>query len=528
MSEEYIIALYLRISDEDKELSASCESESISGQRLVLTDFVREHMELSTSTIIEIVDDGFSGTNFDRPGITRLLEMAKIHQVDCIVVKDFSRFGRNYLEVGNYLEQIFPFLGIRFISMNDHFDSFESIGAAGAIEVGFKNIIYEAYSKDLSEKIKSVRRLKAEQGKFVSAFAPYGFRKAKVSKNQLVIDEVCAVNVRRIFDLFLSGMGKTEIARLLNKELIPSPMMVRKLRNENFHRIECNKQNHWTASTVSHILSDQRYVGDAVYGKVTPKKVGSKKDIHVPREDWIVVPDAHPRIIEREMFEAVQSGKKKHNYKRTEEEKPLAKKIICCACSHALKRICKGTQVYFQCTTHRNTDRYPCFTGNLPESTLEAAILTYLQSLTLSIQKQGIEIERIKGPASVTLFKKLKKAEEKIDKKKGDIFALYGALKAGKITQDAFVKKTDDMEAELELLDEQVNQYLQDYTKAIQEQNHLAPADADRIRKHMLFNCLTKEVIDEFVEAVYIEIDGNISIKWSFSDPFLQDMGEKL
>lgn len=528
MSNEYITALYLRISDEDEERNTACESESISGQRLLLTDFVRGHIELSDSTIIEIVDDGFSGTNFDRPGIKRLLEMAKARQVDCIVVKDFSRFGRNYLEVGNYLEQIFPFIGIRFISVNDLFDSFENIGAAGAIEVGFKNIIYEAYSKDLSEKIKSVRRLKAEQGKFVSAFAPYGFKKAKDSKNQLVIDEECAVIVRRIFDLFLSGMGKTAIARLLNKELIPSPMMVRKLRNENFHRFECNKQNHWTASTVSHILFDQRYVGDAIYGKVTPKEVGSKKDIPVPRKEWIVVPDVHPCIIERKKFEAVQSSKNTHSYRRTEEEKPLAKKVICVACNHALKRIRKGTQVYFRCTTHQNTDRYPCFRGNLPELKLEDAILTYLQSLIFSIQKQDIEKECIKEPASVTLFKKLKKAEDRIDKKRGDIFTLYGAFKADKITQDAFVKKTDDMEMELALLEEQMNQYQQDYKKAIQEQEHLAPGDAERIRKHMPFHCLTKEVVDEFVEAVYVETDGNISIKWSFSNPFLQDMEQKL
>lgn len=312
MSGQYRIALYLRVSDEDENPDHELESESISSQRLLLNDFVNGHRELSCGKTIEFTDDGFSGTNFERPGVKHLLDMAKAHQIDCIVVKDFSRFGRNYLEVGNYLEQIFPFLGIRFLSVNDHFDSFENIGAAGAIEVGFKNIIHEAYSKDLSEKIKSVRRMKAEQGKFVTAFAPYGYKKAETSKNQLIIDDECAAIVRRIFSLFLGGTGKTAIACLLNKEGIPSPYMVRRQRNEKFHSMVGKKETYWTAGTVSRILSDQRYTGDAIYGKVRPVTIGSKKDISVPEEDWIVVPDAHPLIVRREIFEAVRSGKKKY------------------------------------------------------------------------------------------------------------------------------------------------------------------------------------------------------------------------
>lgn len=525
MKGEYVIALYLRISDEDEELKGSCESESISGQRLLLKDFVREHREFSAGTIIEIIDDGFSGINFERPGVKKLLEMAKAHQVDCIIVKDFSRFGRNYLEAGNYLEQIFPFLGIRFLSVNDHFDSSRNMGAAGAVEVGFKNIISQAYSKDLSEKVRSVRRAKAEQGKFVSAFAPYGFKKAKDNKNQLVVDEECAVVVRRIFDLFLGGMSKAGIARLLNGELIPSPLMVRKRRKDNFYRTECNEQNHWTTSTVAHILSDQRYVGYAVYGKVTPKEAGSKKDIQVPQDDWIIVPDAHPYIIEREKFEAVQISKKKHSYKRG-EEKPLAKKVICRACNHALKRICKGKQVYFQCTTHRNTDRYPCFTGRFSEPELEGAILSYLQSLPLLV-KEHHEPEYAGASLSDTLFKQLKATEEMIDKRKNDVFTLYGMFKAGKMTEAVFLKKTADIEKELSALTEQAKRQEKEYKKAIQEQRSHAPADAEHIYKFTPFHCLTKEAVREFVEAVYIEISGDITIDWKFSDPFLQDKDQK-
>lgn len=525
MNKNYITALYLRISDEDEELNNSNESESISGQRLILTEFIKGHKEISDSTIIEVADDGFSGTNFERPGIKRLLEMAKAHEVNCIIVKDFSRFGRNYLEVGNYLEQIFPFLGIRFISVSDQFDSFENIGAAGSIEVGFKNIIYEAYSKDLSEKIRSIRRLKAEQGKFVTAFAPYGYRKAQENKNQLVIDEESAIILRRIFDLHLGGMGKTAIARLLNKENIPSPLMVRKQRQENFCRFKCNEQTHWTASTVSQILSDQRYVGDAVYGKVTPQKVGSKKDAYVPREDWIVVSDAHPSIVERDKFEMVQAGKRKHDYKRTGEEKVLTKKVICRACSHALKRVCKGKQVYFQCTTHRNTDAYPCFKGNIPESELETAIFTYLRAMEHSAQDPCNEVEKLKQPLSISIFNELKAVEEIIEHKKRNSLAWYQSFKAGKTGEDAYKKQSVIMEMELATLQDQAKQYEQDYQRAIVEQSPIVSADMERIQNYAPFNSLTKEIVDEFIKAVYIEIDGSISVIWLFSDPFLSDRG---
>lgn len=528
MNRKSVVALYLRISDEDEELNTLGESESISGQRLLLTKFVESRAEFANSTVIEIVDDGYSGTNFERPGIKQLLEMTKAHQVDCIVVNDFSRFGRNYLEVGNYLEQVFPFLGIRFLSVGDCFDSFQNQGAAGSIEVGFKTIISEAYSKDLSQKIKTIRRSKAEQGKFVTAFAPFGYQKSKEKKGQLIVDEECARIVRRIFDLFLDGKGKTEIARLLNREQIPSPLMIRRQRNENFDRPVCKEQSHWTASTVSHILSDQRYVGDAVYGKVTPVAVGRKKDAAVPREDWIIVPDMHPRLIERDQFELVQAQKKTHNYKRSTEGKPLAKKVICRACNHALKRICKGGQVYFQCTTHRNTDLYPCFTGQIPEPPLETAILAALSSMTVTIQEEEVEIREFKESASVTIFKNLQNTENAITRKKSDALALYEAFKAGRMQESVFPKRMSALEADIRQLCEQEEQYEKDYKEALKEQPAIVVSDRERIQQYAPYDCMSKKIVDEFVEAVYVETDGTISIKWSFSDPFRQDMSQIL
>lgn len=302
------VALYMRISKE--EAGNGGESSSIEGQRLLLREFVQKHSELARGSIIEVVDDGYTGTNFDRPGIRALLKMAERREVDCIAVKDFSRFGRNYVEVGNYLEQVFPLLRIRFFSVNDGFDSSYRGGAAGAVDVGFRNIIAETYSRELSLKVKSVRKIKAEQGKFVSAFAPYGYRKADGEKDRLVIDRECAPVVQKIYRLYMDGWTQTEIVKRLNKEAVPSPGAVREERGEQVCRKQCAENNRWSGAAVSRILRDKRYTGTAVYGKTRPESIRSRHDTAVLEEEWIVVPNAHEPIVSLEEYEFVQARRK--------------------------------------------------------------------------------------------------------------------------------------------------------------------------------------------------------------------------
>lgn len=456
---------------------------------------------------------------FDRPGVKSLLEMAREQKINCIVVKDFSRFGRNYLEVGNYLEQVFPFLGIRFLSVGDNFDSSKDCGAAGAIDVGFKNIFYAAYSNDLSIKIRSVRKSKAEQGQFVTAFAPYGYCKDIANKNRIIIDDECAVVVCRIYDLFLQGLGKTGIAKLLNREDVPSPMMVRKNRRENFTRYQCNEHSHWTVSTVSAILADRRYTGDAVYGKVKPQSVGSKKDVSVPKEDWIIVPNAHDAIIEREIFETVQATKRTHNYKRKNEEAPLAKKVICRVCNHALKRICRGAEVYFHCTTKSNTDKYDCNTNSFLEQSLGNAILDYLQALSSTMQEVSFEAKQQVKPTSVSVLEKIKILQKATLQKETGVLKIYEAYKANQLSRESYLRQMECVETEIAFLREQLAQYEKDYQMAIQNQKPVTSSDYERVKKYAPFTSLSKEIADEFVEAIYIESNGVVTVQWRFADP---------
>lgn len=277
----YIIALYIRLSsaDRDKSENGKDESDSITAQRDMLRNFVAARPEFAGAEIIEFCDDGRTGTNFERTGVSKMLDAAKLGQINCIIVKDLSRFGRDYIEVGDYLEQIFPFLGIRFIAINDNYDSIDHpYGSAGLIDVSFKNVIYDLYSKELSEKVRSAKRQLAEKGYFLSPYAFYGYEKAPGSKHELMIDESTAVYVRELFERALNGESTTELARDFNLRGIPTPMMVKRQKNvtRNWNS-KSHDSNIWTGSIIGKILKDERYTGSAVFGKMKRVKVGSGK-----------------------------------------------------------------------------------------------------------------------------------------------------------------------------------------------------------------------------------------------------------
>ncbi len=497
-------AIYLRISDEDEALELGGESNSITGQRMLIKDFVANHKELLDYHFVEVVDDGYSGTNFLRPGIQSLLDMAKKKEIQCIVVKDFSRFGRNYLEVGNYLEQIFPFLGIRFFSVNDGFDSFCNVGAAGSLEVGFKNIIYEAYSKDLSVKIKSVRKSKAEQGKFVTAFAPYGYKKDENNKNKLIIDQECAPIVNEIFKLYLNGSSKTEIARRLNEEGILCPMMIRKKRGENFNKKGGSKACIWTIGTISHMLADQRYTGDAIYGKSKPESVGSKSEIKVPKEQWIIAANAHEAIISHEEYEAVQKMKKSYKQRiiSNTDKCLLPKKIICKSCGHSMTRIHRGEKTLYCCRTGRNLYHSICYQGYIDGAQLEKALLSCLENLT-ALMGTADEIQKKPGNISMSHCEELEKIESMIAKLKRNYFAFYEAYRQKKLSELDFREKSKDLERSIDTLQNQYNEMNQEMNR----ENTHKPT-------------ISNEAIDFLVKSMEMEPNGSLLIQWDFMDPY--------
>ena len=212
----YTICAYMRLSKEDSDVfGRKIESGSISSQRRLIMDYINKQREFAGCNVIERCDDGISGRYFDtRPQFTEMIELAKKGKINCIIVKDCSRFGRDYVELGDYLEQLFPFLGVRFIAINDHYDSDKT---EGGLDIAFKNLVYDIYSRDLSKKVRASRKQMASQGKYIAGQTLYGYRKKKKNKHQLEIDPEAAAIVREIFDMRIAGVGLTEIARNLNR-----------------------------------------------------------------------------------------------------------------------------------------------------------------------------------------------------------------------------------------------------------------------------------------------------------------------
>ncbi len=345
-----VIALYMRLSKEDTYLQQ--ESNSIYYQRTMLREYVSKHFK--EYQLLEFVDDGYSGVHFNRPSAAKLLEYVRMKLVDCIIVKDFSRFSRNYIELGSYVEQIFPFVGIRFISVNDHYDSEQTQGGIGNIDIPFKFLLYDLYSKDLSVKVKTALNARKEKGKYSSANSPFGYEKGKEDRYMLFIKEDEAVVVRRIFDMALSGYTCVQIAKQFNKESIKTPKQFKMETNG----VKINREVfEWHSSAICHILKNEIYIGNIVYGKYYKKEVGGKNYLK-PRSEWKVYHNHHKPIITQQVFEKVQKNTKNTKSYEIHKKHPLTGKLLCnCGKKLQLK---KGINAYFRCPYIYVTARSDC------------------------------------------------------------------------------------------------------------------------------------------------------------------------
>ena len=275
-----VTAKYIRLSAEDVDLGkdGKIESNSVTNQRNLLDAVISRTPELADSHVVEFCDDGWSGKNFERPGFQAMIAQVRAGKIQCIVVKDLSRFGRDYLTVGNYISSVFPFLGVRFIAVNDGFDSIRPADI-DSLETSFKALIYDLYSRDLSRKVRSAKRFRAQQGDFLSPFAPYGYVKDPADRSRLVIDPEAAETVRRIFRMTADGQRKEQLARQLNAEGVPTPMLYK--RAAGCTRTKWNNlfdENFWTGGLIYGILRDERYVGRVVYGKHTRDRIGRSEE----------------------------------------------------------------------------------------------------------------------------------------------------------------------------------------------------------------------------------------------------------
>lgn len=429
----YVICMYIRLSSEDDDIrynEMKDESNSITAQRRMLYDYINSKVEFKDCTVLERCDDGFSGTHFDnRPQFVDMIEMAKRGEIDCIIVKDFSRFGRDYIELGDYMEQFFPVMGIRFISVNDCYDSdMLENGEIGGLDISFKNLIYDYYARETSKKEKLAWKKSAERGEYRACVTLYGYRKAKDNKFKLEIDPEAAAIVKEIFSMKLSGMSSTEIAANLNaREILPPTEY--KYHAGDKRAINTNvRKCYWEAGVINGILQNEKYVGDMVLLKTEINRVTGKQ-VKRAKEDWVTVENTHEAIVSREVFQTVAKSFKRIN-------RSFGKSInifYCSGCGRKMN-VCRGA--ILRCRINvAVTENNKCVETTISVKKAEQAILEDIKLKYQTFIDMKTEMENTVRGSVKSLDEKIASIEktlEYIDSAWKNIYSDYADRKISK------------------------------------------------------------------------------------------------
>lgn len=373
------VAAYARLSHEDGDKE---ESNSIGSQREMIREFIRNRPDMVITR--EYVDDGFSGVNFERPGFKQMMEDLQAKRVDCIVCKDLSRFARNYIDSGRYLEKVFPTMGVRFIAINDNYDSCGERSQSDSLIIPFKNLINDAYCKDISMKIRSQLDIKRKMGDFIGAFCTYGYMKSPDNKNRLVVDAEAAKVVELIFRLRLQGMSNTGIGDKLNGMGILSPMAYKVSKGMDYRSgFRTNERVLWSAETVRRVLSNPVYVGTLIQHKRGTPNYKVKREIQYEESDWIVIPRNHQPIIEQTDFDTVQSllGRDVRVAPKQESVYLFSGFVYCGDCGHAMvrKTVSRGGKKYQYLVCSTNKAGHGCTSHCFSEKKLDKIVFTLVR-----------------------------------------------------------------------------------------------------------------------------------------------------
>ncbi|MDL2287408.1 recombinase family protein [Eubacteriales bacterium OttesenSCG-928-G02] len=503
---EYVIAKYKRLSMDDK----VSESMSLFNQNLILDRHIAELSEFTNAKVLEFEDNGYSGTNFERPAVQELLELVRQGKIHCVIVKDFSRFGRNAIEMGYFIEQVFPLYQTRFISVSDNFDSEDYKGSTGGIDVAFKFLMHETYSRDLSKKIMSAKQTKMRRGEYVHKNCLYGYRVDEQRK--MVIDEPAAANVRMVYEMILAGKNTGDICRTLFERKIPTPSEYKSFRGED--EPSCL----WTTNTLIKILIDERYTGTYIAGKTKTADVGNGRQIKVDESEWIKIPGKHLAVIDKIMFDEVQEKMKafrrRDSYKpRQERIYPLKGKVYCGCCNHAMQRDPVKDPIY-RCRRTKANPKADCFNMTMRESDIDKLLITIIRKQLKVLLNVDEVCELTAADVRTAEAQERQTQISRLEDEKQRLYERFVSQKSGK----------DEYRTQKAALDEQVNRLRQQHISA-QEQSERNKAAVKRFDKLKTVSeetrykhGLTQSIADMLIEKVFVFPNGSIEILWKFED----------
>ena len=458
-------------------------------------------------------DDGYTGTNFNRPGFQAMLAEIEKGTIDCVMVKDLSRLGRDYLDTGQYLERWFPAHGVRFIAVGDGIDS---AGGTYDLLVPFKNVFNEQYARDISQKVRSSFRAKQERGLFVGAFASYGYRKVPDDHNRLEIDPPAAAVVRRIFSLFEGGMGKVGIARVLNAEGIPCPSAYKRLCGERYRNGQRGEESsYWTYATIHRMLQNRMYAGTMEQGKA-PRAGMHGRARRQEADRWAVVPGTHAAIIPPEQFQRVQElltrRARQPDFQRNVG--PLAGFLRCGDCGRAMSKTVRGKSISYECGAYKRYGPSICSRHSISHRELERIVLEDLNRLLGTVWEWETLVRETASSASaggdLPMEKgRLRAGLERLYQRKR---AAYEDYREGLLTKEDYLRYREDYEEQEKGLSAQL---------ALTERAQESPVPEVPWVKALLENrgltVLDRLTVAETLRQILIFEDGRLEITYAFS-----------
>ena len=516
-----MIALYMRLSvaDGDVRNDEREESNSIENQRTALLDFVNRRKDL-TGEVVEYIDDGYSGTNFDRPQFKAMLEDMKKGKIKVLITKDLSRLGRNFIEVGDYMEQIFPLLGVRYIAINSNYDSNDFIGNTIGLEMSVMNLVNNLYCKDLSKKVRSGVETVWKSGRSTCSRPAFGYLRDPENKYNWIIDPEAAATVRRIFNMAADGCGYQHILYVLNEEGVPTPGQYREKKGhvKKVNRKVKDEEWKWTYENIWKILKTYEYTGALVQKKISRITVGRNNTRRVPDDERIVVEGHHEPIVDKETYYKARALVKEHKRGGVvgTDDFPLRKVLYCGNCGLRLYKP-RSLERYVKCKHKEVVGKHSsCNDSRYQLDKIEIVVRKALRNQLMNLEQLCDQLEQKKDgmPDYGNQIKKINMQIKSLEEKKSRLYEMYAEEE---IDKETYLKQRSEVKSQLENLQSRIHDItLPDESEeaCLQEASHYIRL----AEKLFSSNDITEELVEAFIERINIYDESHIEIIFKFAD----------
>ena len=513
------IGIYLRLSLADGDLNGpKKESNSIENQRLLLREYIYSHDDL-VGDIVEYVDDGYTGTNFNRPGFERMISDARKGVIKVLLAKDLSRLGRNYIELGDYLDQIFPRIGLRVIAVNSNYDSNDHLGDVSGMDAAISNFINTMYSKDLSIRLKSAYKARWQRGVITRGIVSYGYLRDRKNKEKWLIDRVAAKVVRDIFEWAASGWRVMQIVDRLNELKLETPSAYKE---RTLHIGSCrkvtDKERLWDYAKVRMILKDRDYTGDCYAHKSESSVFDCASSKKVPFEDWVLVKDHHPPIVSHELFNKAQRSISNNTWRDKHEPAyyALKSKLRCGNCHLVFRYLDHKKKI---CCSHKlaSGEYSGCSKKKYSYPVIEQKVFEALKQYLRDVQALEFIIDSNLGAHREESEESFRSLETKIDVLKAERIRQYEGYAAGLITPEAYLRKKKEISEEIE----QIQVAMKEIRDAIRQDDEVLTTVSETCEAAQIITeeeQLTKKMVDCFVKEVYAYGEERIEIVFVTED----------